>query len=332
MNYQAAVEKYSEYIAAALLAIVFLSELYTRWDYLETYDLTDVVEITNLVQMILSGLGTFILLFTKHKGPVKVLVICATIFSLIFMGRAYTDLVTLSEFLDHDIVNFVEGTIMIALSLMLLINTILYATRVSTNLTAMFFGTLGVILLSVMEALDYIRYGLYLDTILKFTLTTTIPLVLLAVFLLIIMKSKEVKTNTVLYNIKDSFSDVRKISPIGACIDRSGLSALQAVASDGTNGNDCEIKLNSYYPVRYKLQMTENDGRTSVSFVSEDDVSRISSFRLLLKGIWTDTGDIGSCDLVRIYGKDGFFIQLIVKDDGDAIAKNCSESDHSDEI
>ena len=63
MNYQATVEKYSEYIAAALLAIVFLSELYTRWDYLETYDLTDVVEITNLTQMILSGLGTFILLF-----------------------------------------------------------------------------------------------------------------------------------------------------------------------------------------------------------------------------------------------------------------------------
>ncbi|MBE6523476.1 MAG: hypothetical protein E7Z65_01190 [Thermoplasmata archaeon] len=61
-------------------------------------------------------------------------------------------------------------------------------------------------------------------------------------------------------------------------------------------------------------------------------INRISSFRLLLKGIWTDTCDIGSCNLVRIYGKDGFFIQLIVKDDGDAITENCSESDDSDEI
>ena len=36
--------------------------------------------------------------------------------------------------------------------------------------------------------------------------------------------------------------------------------------------------------------------------------------RFVLKGVCTDTGDAETCDTVRIYGEDMFFIQLIAGD------------------
>ena len=35
----------------------------------------------------------------------------------------------------------------------------------------------------------------------------------------------------------------------------------------------------------------------------------------MLKGVTTDTGDAETCDTVRIYGEDMFFIQLIAGDE-----------------
>lgn len=42
------------------------------------------------------------------------------------------------------------------------------------------------------------------------------------------------------------------------------------------------------------------------------DQSVFDSYRMILRGIATDNGDVETCDTVRFYGEDGFFIQLIV--------------------
>ena len=72
--------------------------------------------------------------------------------------------------------------------------------------------------------------------------------------------------------------------------------------------------LTTYYREDYvmTLQRSGNDVLARISSV--DNRTGMNSFRFRLRGIWSDTGDIGTCDLMRFYGDDGMFIQLIVRE------------------
>lgn len=310
------IKMHPDFVGALLLFIVFLSELNPRIEYLNIYPELDLISLINdLFNMVLSGLGVLILLFTRHKGLVKILVVCSSIFALMTLHDAYYDLIAYSSWEGYSIRNFVEGVIMLALGLMLLINVVLYVTKASPNLTMMFMGTIGVLGLTIVQIIDKFRLGLTFDYIAQYYLSSSIPMVLLMIFLLVIMRSDTVKTITMLYNIRESFIDTRRaVVPVGVTIDRSILPNLIEIKTDGLLCDGYEIELGSYYAETYKIVLTKNGDRTSLVFSSTTDDSCISHTRFVLKGVWMDTGNPETCDLVRIYGENGFFIQLIAND------------------
>jgi hypothetical protein len=307
-------KRYPNYVAAALLLMVFFSQLAIRWDQLDYYFTNNPIYLLDLLNMFLSGIGALILIFMRDRGLDKVLIICSTIFALISLHDAYETLHEYSDISEYSIENFIQGILMLAFSLMLLINTLLYATKTSANTTMLFIGTIGVMGMNIIQILDFARYGVTLKYLAKYCLTETVPLVLLMIFMLIIMKSDEVKTNTIMYNIKDSITDIRKNTPMGVYIVRSLLPELQKIGRNGMCCDSYEVELISYNSDTYRLVLAKNGDRTSVSFSSKNDRTAISRTRFILKGVWLDTDDPETCDLVRIYGTDGFFIQLIAKD------------------
>ena len=134
----------------------------------------------------------------------------------------------------------------------------------------------------------------------------------LMVVIILLLKSKEVKVNTMMFSIKWSTDDIKRNAVlVGVRIDRSDIARHRDVLENGLTDGRCEIYLNSYYPVDYKLVLTENGGRVFLRFCSADDGSGMGIVRFNLRDVWTDTGDDGTCDVVRLYGEDVFFIQLI---------------------
>ena len=47
---------------------------------------------------------------------------------------------------------------------------------------------------------------------------------------------------------------------------------------------------------------------------SVENGSGMNVFRFNVTGVWFDTGDVSTCDVMRFYGTEGLFIQLIVRD------------------
>ena len=45
--------------------------------------------------------------------------------------------------------------------------------------------------------------------------------------------------------------------------------------------------------------------------------SGMNVFRFNVTGVWFDSGDVNTCDVMRFYGTEGLFIQFIVRDDYD---------------
>ena len=72
-------KRYPNYVAAALLLMVFFNQLAIRWDQLEYYFTNNPIYLLDLLDMILSGIGALILIFMKDRGLDKVLIVCSTI-------------------------------------------------------------------------------------------------------------------------------------------------------------------------------------------------------------------------------------------------------------
>lgn len=53
------------------------------------------------------------------------------------------------------------------------------------------------------------------------------------------------------------------------------------------------------------------DRRLIMAICSSDDAMGMGIVRFNLRDVWTDTGDDGTCDVVRLYGEGMFLIQLI---------------------
>jgi hypothetical protein len=132
------------------------------------------------------------------------------------------------------------------------------------------------------------------------------------VFNIIMLSSKSVRVRTMLYSINESMDSIRRSAvPIGVRIDRAEVPKLKGIADSGLEGDRYEIGLNSFYGIDYRIVLTRNGDGTVLCFSSSHDDTGTGIFRFVLKDVWTDTGDAATCDLVRIYGEDMVFIQLI---------------------
>jgi len=304
-----------DYIAAFLMILIGFRDLFFGFDaFIIMLELMDIYTLDYFLRLILCCLGASVLLLTKHRSIVKTLMVSSILLTVLCLDSAFNSIVLIGEALDYNTVNFFMGTLMLLCGLMLLGNIIIYWTKASASLDGMLLSLAGILCLNIIGDLSSIRFGSDLGTIIV-TWISQLPMYALIVLCIIMLCSKSVRVNTIIYDVMQSSEDVRKFAtPMGVKVDRMQIQRIKDIADSGLSSDSYEVKLNSYYPMDYKLIFTKSDDRTHVHFCSLDDCTETGLARFNLKGIWMDSDDPETCDLIRLYGDDMFFIQLIVGD------------------
>ena len=214
--------------------------------------------------------------------------------------------------MDYSIVNFIEGAMALLIGLLLVINLAMYIMKLSRNTTMMFIAVLGLMVINIANILTPVRFDLGFE-IIKETLLTDIPMTSLMVVLMIIMRSKTIKSETMLYSIRSSFNDIKDAGvPIGETILRSNLKEIIKAETIAEWDRGYQFYLKSAHPNEYRILFDRRGSKVFASLSFLGDQSVFDSYRMIPRGIATDNGDVETCDTVRFYGEDGFFIQLIV--------------------
>jgi len=300
-----------DYIGAALMILIVIAEAYSHRIMLE--DLFADFSFSMLMFFsteILALAGAAVLLFTKHRDVTKTLVVTAIIFSILQLYDAYLDMI-IGEYINYDPTNFIELVLKLACSLMLIANLILYVTRRSNNLTLMLYSLGAIFCLYIIRYLNLYRMGNDFGSII-IDVSIDLPSLLLILFCILLLLSDSVKVNTLMYTIKENYRSVRRVAvPTGVRMDRSEIANLENIVRNGMDCDRYEIPLNSHYDADYRMVLTKEDCGTVLNFSFLDDDTGIGIARFVMKGVSTNTGDAETCDTVRIYGEDLFFIQLI---------------------
>jgi hypothetical protein len=306
---------YACYIAIILLMSTVIIETINRWEYISIYFelLNDLW--TDLLMSILCVLTTVALIATRDKSMKMVLLICTPILLITTFHDGYTILVEYVSISGTSIPSFITGSLEMIIALFLTVNFILYSMKASSNTTVMFFAMMGIVLLHIVQILTLIRGELNLHYILRDYFLPLLPIDILTVMLMLISRSKSVRSNTFFFNIKTSFEDIRKTTvPIGMTIERSILEKIHEFDSKGLYCERYEFMLQSYYHEPYRMLLFRKDGKVYAKLGSLDATSGMDDYRFVLRGILMDTGDVSTCDTVRFYDDKGFYIQLILTD------------------
>ena len=301
-----------DYVAAVLIIAIAISEIYQNRDFIDylvsdfSYDSFEFFLIP-----VICSIGAVFLLFTKHDNVAKTMTVGALIFALISLDSAYLDLSVIGQYTDYDPNYFATGVINLALGLMLLANIIIYWSRASTNLNIMFYSLAAIFCLNIIRLLRIYRNGAsFMDIVQE--VIPDLPMYMLIIFIMILLRSDSVKVNTMLYDIRGSFDEIKESAvPTGVRIDRSLIPELKQLVDNGLSSDRYAIPLNSFDKEDYKMVLTRAGDRTAMTLSSLNDASDVGMIRFLIKDIWMDTEDSRTCDIVRIYSDDMFFIQLI---------------------
>ncbi len=72
--------------------------------------------------------------------------------------------------------------------------------------------------------------------------------------------------------------------------------------------------LNSYEKNDYKVVMLKDGDHTHVTIAGREDMTGLNGYRFDLRGVVLDTGNLETCDNVRLYDEEGYFVQFIVSE------------------
>ena len=134
--------------------------------------------------------------------------------------------------------------------------------------------------------------------------------------MVILLHTREVRLQTPLFRIRTSFRRIEaSVFYQGLTVERSVVDRIKDL--DGSNlwCDRFEFMLNSFEPGDYRGVMVRGDGHIHVTITHKDDTSAINGYRFNLAGVMLDTGDIYTCDTVRLYDENGFYVQLIVSEE-----------------
>ena len=301
-----------DYIGGVLLVLVVISEIclyrYFLDDLLFDFDKDTLGFYTTAI---LAFIGAGILFFTKHRDVTKTLVVSGTIFALISLYEFFGDWI-IAEYINYDTENFLEAVLRLAFAIMLLTNLILFITKRSANMTLMLYSLAGIFCMYIIRYLDLYRWPYIGVWDVLWDVAYDLPLLLLILFCILLLLSDTVKVNSVMYVLRDNYGSVRRVAvPTGVRIDRSEIANIENIIKKGMDCDRYEILLNSHYDSDYKIVLTKEESGLLLNFSYLGDETGIGMIRFFVKGITTDTGDVETCDTVRIYGEDMFFIQMI---------------------
>ena len=300
-----------DFIAAVLMIGMAVSEIYTTRMYLDGLftDFSYGMHGTFL-NVFAEIIGAAILLLTKHRGIVRTMVVSTLVFAFIEINDAVMWLVYIGEYI-RDLDYFIYGVVPLIIGLVLVGNLIVYRLGASNNLVLMFYSFGCILLLEVIQELNYYRIGTGILGILR-DMAPKMCGYLLIMLVMMILLSDTVKVNTMMYNVNQNSRQIRGAAvPAGVRIDRSEIPKIEDVIANGMENDSYTVLLNSYYQADYMIVLKDDGGRISLCFSSCDDDTGVGMARFIAKGLITDTGDAETCDTVRIYGDDLFFIQMI---------------------
>ena len=273
-----------------------------------------VYTISDYLQTALCILGALALFLMKDRSLRRILLVLGVMACIMSLFSAYMMLVQYAGLMEYDVYNFVNGALQLYIGVFLIINLSLFASRVSNSTMVMFFCMLGMIILKVIDMMTPIRFDTEPEFILE-VIAYSIPSILLLVLAMVILRTDSIKAETLLFNIKNSFSDIRDSAvPVGVTMLRSDLKTIADSQDRGAWDHGCEFRMKSAYSNEYKAVFDRKGERTLMYLSPAGDGAVIDAHRLVLRGISTDSGDLETCDTARFYGEDGFYMQFIVED------------------
>lgn len=312
------------------IAIIILLLIAVYEFYLKVYSMWDILGVVfqyygfkeyfmTYSPLAVSIISILYLWLAKPKDLSKILTVCVLVIAYDTLIDAYLMLVEYREYVNGDdetirVTFFLEGALNLVVSVMLIINAILYSRGLSKS-TALIkysvFILLGVMVLMII--IDF-RSGYPLKEVLK-NYSDSLPLILLLVFILAIINSKSVKLKTTTYTITSSIGDLRNsLAAMGLGIERDIALRLSEYNDKGLWCDSYSFILTTFYRENYTMALEKNGDDVLARISSVDNHTGVNNFRFHVKGLWSDTGDIRTCDLMRFYGEDGVFVQFIVRD------------------
>ena len=311
--------------AIILLSLIVLDEFYVyvyqMWDILslvlEYYGPKDYF--LSFSSLVLTTAALLYLAIRKPNDLSRILTICVMVIAFDSMIDAYYMLVEYRDFVNEvasseKLTFFLMGMFNLVVSLMLFINAFIYARGLSKSTTLIRYSVIALMLVIALTFIADFRSGYTFTEILE-TERDTIPLFLMLMFIMVIVSSKSVKLRTTKYIISSSIDDLRNsMVAVGIGVERDIAMRLSDYNDSGLWCDSYSFLLTTFFGYDYVMTMQRSGDDVLARISSVDNRTGVNNFRFHLKGIWMDTGDIGTCDLIRFYGEDGLFIQLIVRD------------------
>lgn len=301
----------------ALWLYVFHSVLEIAIQFGVDYRLSDLFKTfyTEILQISVDIIGIVLLVVLRKRGLPIILGVCAIIIAMECLLDAYLLLVEYKNILDKDPVVFVEGAFSLIIALLLFFNAILYSIGATKSAALIKYSVIALILLQVLSIITELRDP---EITLHFMLVERefdIPSYLMLFLVLHMSMSKYTRQISPMGVAKTSISGLRNslmVEGVGI-----GRDVARRFADYNENGLWCDtysFMLTTFNHGRLSMEVTHFEGKTVCRISSVENGSGLNIFRFDLTGVWFDTGYAGTSDIMRFYGTDGMFVQIIVRD------------------
>ena len=267
-----------------------------------------------IFQMMMELLGISLLLAFRKKGLPVILGVCAIVIAVECAIDSYILLVEYKQAFDPNPTDFFNGAISLVIAVMLFFNGILYAIGAAKSAALIKYATIAMIIIQILAVIIELRGGYDLEVILLMR-EYDVPSYLLLILVLFMSTSKYAKQASFMGMVTTSVRDLRNsMMSEGVGIDRGIALRFSEYNKNGLWCNSYSFILTTFNLGRYSMSIAPVDGNTVCRVASTYNGSGMNIFRFNLTGVWFDTGDASTCDVMRFYGTEGLFIQLIVRD------------------
>ncbi len=295
-------------VAEDIQAVKFLLEL--------EIELSDIIsslyyEIVETAAMLVA---IAVLIKLRKKGLPYILAVCAFVIAFDCSLEAYLILI---DFKGSDIAGFeffISGALSLIVAMMLFFNTIIFLRGLSKSVNLIKYGVLILIVVQLLNVITGLRDGDRLKDLLDIK-STTVPLLLMLFLVFFMTSSKSIKQISIMGSIGLSIKDMRNsLMEEGVGLDRPIAGRFSDFNDNGLWCEQYSFMMSSFTRGLYAVTFRKVGDRIIANISSVANHSGMNNFRFTVAGVWFDTGDVSTCDLMRFYSDDGLFIQIIVRD------------------
>ncbi len=303
----------------AIWIYVFRSVIEVAIEYAIDYSFLEFFDTfyTQILQITAEIIGIIMLVVLRKRGLPVILGVCAIVIAVECLLDAYLLLVEYKNLLpdDRNLGDFIQGALSLIIAVMLLFNAIMYSIGVTKSASLIKYAVITLILLQVFGLIVELRDPtLSLDLIL-ITREFEIPSYLMLFLILHMSVSKYIRQISPIGVVKTSIRKLRNSLMVeGVSIGRDVAHRLSDYNSQGLWCDSYSFMLSTFNKGRLTMEISRFGEKTVCRISSVENGSGMNFFRFDLTGVWFDTGYAGTCDIMRFYGSDGMFIQLIVCD------------------